>query len=147
MNAWFCGVPAGWSCGHTCLQLSPRQTDGRAPLSPWAGAYGAIDEALARDEAWGKAHGSTVDLDKDQPEGVARLAWRDGWSLVWLWDRSADRRGNCFVAFAFDCIAEPWEVRGLLCRFYPAVLMRIEQHIGRNIHCDPVIRGSALEGA
>lgn len=47
---------------------------------------------------WGKNIDSTLcppgRYEENQPEGVAVLTFKDGWTALSFWDRSVDRRGN-----------------------------------------------------
>lgn len=46
----------------------------------------------------------TFDNDVDQPQGLARLTHRDGWTVLSFWDRSVDDRGCSHSTFVLPGI-------------------------------------------
>ena len=123
MIVYFCGVRPGDLAGHHCV---PREGES----SPWAG------------ERW---HGPLLDWHPDrdgpryprrearvaQPEGEFVWHQEDGWTLIAAWDRSADTRGGCSASFAVHALVEPEAMLALAREAHPAVLARIDAHIGR----------------
>ena len=68
-----------------------------------------------------------------QPEGVLRFVRQGGWTLVFWWDRSADRRFGSYSAIAFDAELPDAEALATARRFFPEVFARIEAHLGRPV--------------
>lgn len=98
--------------------------DGKTTWSvrlPWE----SIDGVLAEDPALADQRRRTPWSLGDQPEGVARLHHRDGWTALAWWDRSCDRRfgsNSAVIARGEHSAAEMVE---LLQRHFPAVWERI----------------------
>ena len=139
LNAWFYGVPSTWRSGHETMRLAP--LDRPAALSPWhkvSPHHPRISETRVLADAGVSRHGA------DQPEGSVILVWRAGWSLAFLWDRSGDGRGNCLAAFVVDALLQADEVRKVIGDLYPALLARIEAHLGREIVCAQLIIADPL---
>lgn len=77
-----------------------------------------------------------------QPEGRARVVRRDGWTLVCLWDRSADGRHGSHASFALQADLEPAAAMEKARELFPAVFERIEQHLGRAVVLDGAGEGT-----
>ena len=116
----------------------------RAKPSPWAAkavGYPLSDDGTCGPAAWPELYDArgrfryirsdTGHSDGGQDEGVPRFVRKDGWTLVFLWDRSADKRGGCCAAFAFDAELPDAEALATARRFFPEVFARIETHLGR----------------
>lgn len=78
-DAYFYG--AREAPGHYLWTPRGREVDPRAGLVPWSHA---------------ELDGRLQPPDPAQPEGVASLHHRGGWTALAFWDRSSDRRlGSC----------------------------------------------------
>lgn len=137
-TSYFFGVRPGDANGHFCHVPGLAWAERDAPLTPWASGYHPIGERAAmkaafdpggRDRDW--AYGTSTRIK--QTEGMPGFARKDGWTLVALWDRSADRRGGCCAMFAFH--KELTDPEALACakRVFPRVFARIEKHLGRAV--------------
>ena len=141
MIAYFVGVWPGDKAGHYCRTPDGVRVraSGRAPATPWAEQYSPLGDLPSTRVAWPECYDaspwSTYSRpETPQPEGVARVVQRDGWTLVSLWDRSADGRPGSHASIAFegaspDALAEAR-------RLFPAVFARIEHHLGRAVVLD-----------
>ncbi len=67
-----------------------------------------------------------------QPEGLASLVWRFGWTFVSFWDRSADSRGNSNSVFAIEGEHGQAESLSLSRAVFPEVFARLgfDVHFG-----------------
>lgn len=135
MIAYFTGVWPGSGAGHYCVHPGKQSPRLRRPVpvpSPWALAGDAVWMPLGDSEpcnaAWSK--------DERQPEGIGRHVVQDGWTLLHFWDRSEDTRHGCHASFAFDVETDPEGAVALVRQHFPAVLERIEKHIGRPVRVE-----------
>lgn len=150
MIAYFMGVWPGDSAGHYCVLPNGDSTGigGREhPPSPWAEAsYMPLGDSTATKGGWPERHDrqGMVRYDWEQPEGRARVVRRDGWTLVTMWDRSADGRRGSHASFALHADLEPQAALQQARSLFPAVFARIERHLGRSVVLD---EGSAVQEA
>lgn len=130
ITAYFLGE---WPGGHGC---STRKPGGRMvyvadPPTPWFGTRAhETQRAEVMRTCW--------DRERDgQPEGEARFAREDGWTLICLWDRSEDHRGNSASVFAIHSDLTDEEALGLARRLFPQVFERIEARLQRDVRLAP----------
>ncbi len=64
---------------------------------------------------------------KDQPQSVARLTHVSGITIVSMWDRTGDERGNSNSSFLADAILSFDEVITLARQQFPEIVGRIEK--------------------
>jgi hypothetical protein len=131
--AYFFGVCPGSRSGHYCHVPGLGRWRNDDPLTPWVGKeswWGPIGETTALEACWDKRDG--------QPEGEPRFDRRDGWTLVAMWDRSADKRMGCCAIFAFQRDLTDPEALALARELFPRVFARIEKHLGRPVRLEPV---------
>ena len=145
--AYFFGVRPGERSGHFLHEPGLHRV-WSVPATPWGNATYPIMELEAIEATWG---GPKRRYDRTQPEGEPRFARKDGWTLVALWDRSADTRGGCCALFAFQVEATDDEALALARELFPAVFARIEEHLGRPVRlapaCCPTCRRPLSEAA
>lgn len=140
MIAYFTGVRPGAKAGHYCFTPDLRITNGREPPSPWVdqgGSYPLGDSKPCR-AAWPEGYDQRGywRMELPQPEGLGRVVRQDGWTLVCLWDRSADRRGGSHASFALQADLLPVEALAKARELFPAVFARIERHLERAVVLD-----------
>ena len=108
-------------------------SDGRfAPHTlrlPWTGLDGTLcgDPALA--DMRGRSSREPLYWpgdDAHQPQGVARLHHRDGWTALAWWDRSEDRRYGSNSAFVAEGTLTAAEIVERGAGAFPSVWRRIE---------------------
>lgn len=147
-TAYFTGVRPGDRAGHYCFTPDFRsQFSMNGKRSPWAsptGIYPLSDNGVTGPIMWPESHDKHGRLASDgrgrgednQPEGRARVTQKDGWTLLFLWDRSADQRGGCCAGFAFDALLDPEAALDAVRATWPTVIARIEKHLGRSVVLD-----------
>ena len=144
MIAYFTGVRPGDANGHFCHVPGYKWASHTAPRSPWAGERALVplaDNGVCGPATWPElyrpgTHYGLTKLGAEEPEGRARTARKDGWTLLFLWDRSADRRGGCSASFAFDQDLDDHAVLETARKHFPEVFERIEKHLGRQVVLD-----------
>ena len=132
-EVYFMGVPPGHTAGHAC---APKVGE----TSPWGtGPWPVLDWHPDRDgPRRTEPPMPTVRIGwNQQPEGEFVWLQADGWTLIAAWDRSADTRGGCTASFAIHALVEPDAMLDLARAAHPAVLARIEAHIGRPVTVRP----------
>lgn len=82
--------------GHYLFDENMRHVR-RCGRSPWT--LGELDGSLCFDRLPNWPRWKTPDY---QPEGVARINYKDGWAALSFWDRSVDKRGGCNSNFLVD---------------------------------------------
>lgn len=136
MNVYFFGVRPGDSAGHFLHTEHYQTLYTSSPIrTPWGGETWPLLETEALWDAFapGKKPRSPYQVPSPQPEGQPAFARRDGWTLVALWDRSADRRGGCCALFPMDADIPDQEALAAAKERFPAVFARIEKHLGRQV--------------
>lgn len=61
-----------------------------------------------------------------QDESISSLVWVDGWTIMGMWDRSVDKRGNsnaAFIAKGKLTQAEMWELAN---KHFPSITKRLQ---------------------
>lgn len=130
ITAYFLG---GWPSEWSCRVKKPggRSAYGDDPPTPWFPTNAHETHRM-------EAMRTCWDLERDgQPEGEARFARQDGWTLIGLWDRSEDNRGNASSVFAIHSDLTDEEALGLARRLFPEVFERIEARLGREVRLAP----------
>ena len=143
MIAYFTGVDPGRAgVGHFCQvpgHISP--PDG-SPPSPWhlqshGMPLGDQEPVVA---AWPDCvpgrwkrdpRGQAPWIRENCIEGVPRFVRQDGWTLVSMWDRSADERHGSHASFAFDQDLDDAAAMAAVRKHFPRVVARIEAFIKR----------------
>lgn len=126
MIAYFVGVWPPDHAGHYCRTPRGRIGNRDHVLSPWhCGAWYPLGDAEAV---------AGVGLMGPHPrprqvEGIARVVTREGWTLLHLWDRSADRRAGAHASFAFDAELAPHGALAHARILFPLVWARIDGHL------------------
>ena len=117
-----------WSgTGHHLWAPDGRALTRNEPLPP---SLRCLDGTLCGDPALADHNRRTGALSwhgiERQPQGVARLHHRDGWTALAWWDRSGDARGGSNSAFVAEGTLTAAEVieRGRVA--FPTVWRRIE---------------------
>lgn len=153
VRVWFYGVRPGDRSGH-CFNGPDPQPDFESTyhmqdalmamkpqgLYPWTSRYDW--EATARRQGWagvpypadvliGPGPGGCERPEDSQPEGIFWHWHREGWTWLFSFDRSADKRGNCVMTFVMDELLAPEHSLALAKATYPRVFDRIEKHLGR----------------
>lgn len=137
---YFLGVKPGDRAGHFCYVpgylYAPRD---QMVYSPW----GNRDIRYQIEELKALAAVGLITFDKygnqardgrPETEGEPHFATKDGWTLMAMWDRSADKRGGCMAAFAVNREFKSHSDALLLFRVrFPDVFERIEKHLGKSI--------------
>lgn len=67
----------------------------------------------------------SLDVNVQQPEGVAHLLHLRGWTALAWWDRSADSRGNSSSVFVFEDVLDYDTAMARARRLFPEVFARI----------------------
>ena len=146
MIAYFTGVRPGEAAGHHCYAPGWRPTPRDAVRSPWAAGYDVLlplsDNGVTGPIAWPEIHergqlryirSATGHSDGGQTEGVPRVVHTDGWTLLFLWDRSADPRGGSCAGFAFNTVLDVPAALTHARVLFPGILERVEAHLGRSL--------------
>lgn len=138
MTAYFMGVAPGEDAGHYCVSADGRSAC-QGVRTPWADVAGPLGDATATRAAWPEGHDGygCWRYPTAQPEGLARVVRKDGWTLVSLWDRSADHRHGSHASFALPADLEPASALETARELFPAVFERIERHLGRPVVLAP----------
>lgn len=147
-TAYFTGVRPGHDAGHYCFLPGFSDPGLHPKRSPWPSyAIPLCDNGLTGPIMWPESHRDGMLIysgpgEPNQPEGRARVRRKDGWTLVFLWDRSGDRRGNSSAGFAFDAELTDEDALREVRMTWPTVIDRIEKHLGRAVVLDgEVTRG------
>ena len=130
---YFCGVRPGDTAGHYCNPMT-------GPPTPWRGTvmgWPLADHHPARDGVVRENNTRLRRAPLAQPEGEFVHVQAQGWTLIAAWDRSGDKRYGCTASFAFQAELSPAAALAEAQRRWPAVLARIETHIGRPVTCIP----------
>jgi hypothetical protein len=142
---YFFGVAPGSASGHF-LYLTLEQQPGEAVIilaprgsvhTPWGNVDDPISKGKATDAAWG-ARPFPGWQGRVEPEGIAHCQCAEGWTLLALWDRSADKRDGCCALFAFNVEVDRYAALALTRKWFPRVTQRIETHLGRPIQFCPL---------
>jgi hypothetical protein len=80
---------------------------------------------VERSLPWRHLDAALVNPHPDQPEGIARLHHRDGWTALAFWDRSCDRRFGSNSAIIARGERGAAEMLALFEQHFPAVWQRI----------------------
>lgn len=138
MIAYFTGVLPGERSGHYCV-TPERVRPYHSLRSPWgeSDSY-PLGDAAPTQAAWPEAYDryKTRVYPNVEPEGLARVVRRDGWTLVCLWDRSGDGRHGSHASFALHADLEPAAALEQARALFPGVFARIERHLGRAVVLD-----------
>ena len=131
VTAYFRGVKPGSIWGPKHYKPGLDEAGFNDPPTPWFGPDEGNTQSLRPMEAcW--------DLDRDgYPEGEARFAREDGWTLVTLWDRSGDHRQNSKSVFAIQADLSDEEALGMARLLFPEVFARIEKRLKREVRLAP----------
>lgn len=131
MIAYFYGVRPGRRSGRYPFEVGYRYAgwDTKTPASPWSSKRNPLCEGASLVAAWGPGHR----LRANDPEGVPVFCRRDGWTLVAMWDRSADPRGGSHATFALGADLSDAEALDAARHAFPEVFARIEAHLGRKV--------------
>lgn len=125
MIAYYCGVLPGTTRGHYC---DPRS----GPQSPWhSPGWPLVDWHPDRDGVSPPSAGNAGLIYPEEGRFVHLTV--DGWTLIACWDRSGDSRPGSSATFAFDTLLTPDEALAEARQRWPAVLERIEAHIGHQV--------------
>lgn len=76
--------------GHYLVNEAGRTLWDYPPALPWRSIDGTLPPG-----------GGEQNWRNPQPEGLAALHHKDGWTALAFWDRSVDERGGCNSAFFF----------------------------------------------
>ncbi len=140
-TAYFFGVCPGDSAGHYLHTPGPRGAHRDSPMTPWGvqGRFGRfpLPEGQVMELLWPKQDDHRRPIDRYEPEGEPRFNRKDGWTLVGMWDRSADKRGACCAIFAFSVECDDDQALALARQLFPRVFTRIEAHLGREVRPAP----------
>lgn len=83
--------------GHYLRESGDRKIwDPEAAGLPWGWE---MDGAM---QPGGRMEGGHLRVPNEQPEGLALLHHKAGWTALAFWDRSVDRRGGCCSVFFAD---------------------------------------------
>jgi hypothetical protein len=143
--AYYTGVRPGDPAGHHCYTPGFGFRDyGRRPLSPWADPADAytnpnpypLGDGSVLDNPEVHAQGGRSGGRREEPEGIGRVRQKDGWTLLSMFDRSADGRAGSHASFAFHALLTGPETVEAARRLFPGVIERIEKHLGRPIQLD-----------
>lgn len=142
LHAYFIGVRPGAHRGHHCFMpdFRPAHTSPENPSSPWVDrdVHGSLlssapfGEGAILKAVWG--------MSPEQPEGLARVQFRENWMLVSMWDRSADDRPGSHASFALltdPPLTDPQAGLFQAWAAFPTVFARIETHLHRRVILDP----------
>ena len=128
--AYFCGVPIGLTAGHYCYPIE-------GPRSPWAESgmrgFPLVDWHPERDGIGPPKDYKLMFKRREEKEGEFIHLQLDGWTLLAAWDRSADKRGECSVSFAFDALLSPEEALAETRKRWPQIIARMEKHLARPV--------------
>lgn len=113
MECYYFGCESKAESGHYLFAPGMRSVNTKALPRDWPFEYGELDGKYA-------AQGRRKDH-----EGIARLVHVRGWTVLAMWDRSADSRHNSNAAFAARGEREYAEMVGLAATHFPAVWKRI----------------------
>ena len=72
-------------------------------------------------------------VDRPQPEGRAWHWKHENWTVITMWDRSEDSRGNCCSTFFVEADVSPTRAMERAREVFPSVFARIEKHLGRAV--------------
>ena len=131
MIAYFFGIMPPSRSGHYCY--IPRGPAPRGCLaSPWGSPWDPLVEGGAyRELAAQTGVPQHLRDSKTEVEGVPHHYQRDGWTLIFWWDRSADKRHGSSSSFCFDALLTPEQAEAEARRLFPAVWARIDAHLGK----------------
>ena len=136
---YYTGVIPGTTAGHYCVYPGYEPCRQSAARTPWGdGAYPLSDDRLRYHDVWPELfrlrHGRIEYTgSRLEPEGIARHARRDGWTLLMCWDRSADPRRGSIAAFAINETIDAAEMEARMRDAFPHVFARIERHLGATL--------------
>ncbi len=129
--AYFKGVRPGSQFGHGFYKPGMKSVGVEAAVTPWfdpryrvGTGVQSLDPMRAcwdEEREWG------------DPEGQARFAREDGWTLITLWDRSGDPRRTCSSVFAIQADLADEEALALARMLFPTVFARIEHKVGHEV--------------
>ena len=133
MTAYFTGVSPWEDAGHYCFTPDWRMVwrcEPDLPDSPWADPAGyPLGDSGATGAAWPEI--KRDGRSRDEPEGAVRVRHLDGWTLLCLWDRSADHRKGSHASFAFDELMSPDGALIHARALFPRVWARIDVHLAK----------------
>lgn len=135
MIAYFTGVWPGEQAGHCCFTPDGQRPRHDVAPSPWAESPSKLyplGDATPQGVAWPDRYSNA----EGQPEGRARIVRQGGWTLVFVWDRSGDKRPGSHATFALQADLEPAEALDKARELFPRVFARIERHLGRSVVLD-----------
>lgn len=133
MTAYFTGVSPWEDAGHYCFTPDWKIVwfaDETHPATPWADPAGyPLGDSGATVAAWPeiKRDGRT----REEPEGEARVRHLDGWTLICLWDRSADARKGSHASFAIHAVLDSEAALSEARSRFPVVWARIDAHLAK----------------
>lgn len=127
--AYFTGVRPGESGGHHCYVPGYEDAGRDSVRSPWA-----LGGGMTRRYPLGDGEPTDAVLKgRSLRAGEPRFAQQDGWTLMSMWDYSADRRPGSHASFAFGATLTDAEALVEARRLFPEVIARIEAYIGREL--------------
>jgi hypothetical protein len=113
MRTYFFGVRSAHDKGHFLYLMDARQhasrEDERLPFK-----FHILDGAL-------------LPQNTCQPQGECHLAYIGGWTILSMWDRTADARGNSNASFLFEGQFTMEEAKELAAKHHPTMWKRIQQ--------------------
>lgn len=124
---YFCGVKPNTSgtVGHFCYQPGYwRAGLDEMVKSPWALHSSPFSEICVEE---------VCNRCEPQLEGIPKFLYKDGWTLMVLWDRSGDHRGNSSASFCHLGKLDSTEMLANTKRLWPRLFKRIEDHLGYTV--------------